>query len=176
MSSSYAVIGNYQSDKRRVEALTEAVKLMTKNRWILRTGGTKGAEEIAEKICDQFGGKKEVYLPYASYNGNQSPLYDLGKDLEAESMFYKFLYTWKLLNNKTKQLLRRHAYVLFGKNLDDPVRFVIGLSKNSETGMHIFELAWRNSIPVFDLTNEVKQSREQIEICDILCEAFNLER
>ena len=62
------------------EVLDEMIKIgkeLAESRYILRSGGAKGADTAFETGCDLVNGKKEIYLPWKNFNGNSSDLYDL---------------------------------------------------------------------------------------------------
>ena len=44
--------------------------------WLLRSGGSPGADSAFEQGCDEGHGRKEIFLPWQGFNGSESHLYD----------------------------------------------------------------------------------------------------
>ena len=86
----------------------------------LRSGGADGADSFFEAGA---GEDKEIYLPWRDFNGNPSLLY--GVCSRAESLARKYHPAPHRLNGGVLRLMARNSYQVLGRNLDDPVEFVI---------------------------------------------------
>lgn len=124
---------------------------------ILRSGGARGADTAFGRGCDSVNGQKEIYLPHKGFNSNESPLFDIAKQIHP---------VWERLSPMEKKLMARNVLQILGKDLQTPSLFVVcwtGDGYNGKrgkytertggTGMAI-ELASRNMIPVFNLSNK----------------------
>lgn len=148
MSRSYAGIGSRQTPDEIGKYMTSLAERL-RGVLTLRSGGADGADSFFEAGA---GEDKEIYLPWRDFNGNHSPLY--GVCSRAESLARKYHPAPHRLNGGTLKLMARNSYQVLGRNLDDPVEFVICWtpegSGSGGTGQAI-RIAKDYQIPVFDL-------------------------
>lgn len=99
------------------------------NRYILRTGGAKGADTaFIEGARHTNPTNIEIYLPQDGFNG-----YRIDGDLnttdhipdKAWEMAEKFHPKFHTLSDYPKKLMARNSLQVFGKDMDDPVDFII---------------------------------------------------
>ena len=163
MSKYYAGCGNGSSTQLVCEMLKRTAEVMAKNGYILRTGGTKAADESLEKGCDNAKGKKEVYLPFEGYNDNPSKLYNLENYKEAENIAKKYDYNWTLSSNKVKSVITQYSYILLGRDLNTPAECLIACSNGRGTCDRAINLAKNLGIPVYDVGNLYDFPRDKKE-------------
>lgn len=134
--------------------------------YTLRSGGADGADLAFEDGAS----KKEIFLPWKGFNNNTSLLYDIPvKAFEISAQYHP---RWKALTQAAKKLMARNAQQVLGKNLDNPVEFVIcytpdGCTKGEErtkdtggTGQAI-SIASSVNIPVYNLQREMDRQLVQ---------------
>lgn len=79
---------------------------------ILRSGGAKGADSAFEAGCIRGKGTCHIWRPE-----HATP--------QAIAFTSKFHPAWKRCSDYTQRLHARNAHILLGRNLDNPVKFVI---------------------------------------------------
>ncbi len=144
--------------------------------WILRSGGAEGADSAFERGCDSVNGVKEIYLPWAKFNGRlttsdtYSPKgYILGSSGQAMMMAQKLLDPahWGRLSQGGKKLHARNFHQVLGKNLDTPSDLLICWTAGGQlvggTATAI-KLAMQYKIKVLNLFN----NKDRQEVLDLL--------
>jgi hypothetical protein len=95
----------------------------------LRSGYADGADQHFEKGCDAIGGKKEIFLPWRSFNGSTGQSFHIVPDddkmAQAMRLSAKFHPNWDKLNQAVKKLMARNAMQVLGLNLLSPAQFII---------------------------------------------------
>lgn len=90
---------------------------------VLRSGAAVGADTAFERGCDNVGGKKEIFLPWAQFNGHDSIF------LEPPTAAFELIDTiWddcKDRSHKVRSLFARNCQQILGPNLDSPSNFVV---------------------------------------------------
>jgi hypothetical protein len=130
--------------------------------WGLRSGAAKGCDATFESACDELDGPKQIFLPWARFNGHMSELYNSAP--LADKIAASIHPTYNRLTPASMKLIARNMHQVLGPNLDDPVRCVVcwtpdgcetfdtyGKSTGG-TGSAI-ALASIHGIPVFNLFN-----------------------
>lgn len=127
-------------------------KYLAKQGCILRSGGAKGADTAFEQGCDLAEGKKQIFLPWKNFNGNQSPLHTVTR--EARLLAKKYHPNWPVLGDRGRDFMGRNAYQMLGQTLLCPTSFVVCWTPNGEvvggTGQAL-RMAEDLHIPVFNL-------------------------
>jgi len=147
----YAGIGSRKTPKNILELFTKLGKYLAKKNYILRSGHAEGADLAFENGCDSSNSKKEIYLPWKSFNGSNSELivaYD--KAFEIAQQFHPY---WYNLKDGAKKLQARNSHQVLGNDLETPSKFVIcwteqGLGSGG-TGQAL-RIAKHYEIPIFD--------------------------
>jgi hypothetical protein len=126
-NKTYAGIGSRETPQEHLYILRDAAKYLAERGYTLRSGGADGSDFFCEKGCDLGGGKKEIYLPWRDFNGNGSDLYpdNLSNFFKAKEIAAKYHPAWSRLRDSVKKLMGRNTYQILGKNLDNPVDFVL---------------------------------------------------
>jgi len=149
-SMKYAGIGSRKTPYNILNFMTEYAKYLSSKNIILRSGGAIGADNAFEKGA---GTNKEIY--YAK---------DANK--ESNKIAKQFHPCWDKLSQYAKKLHSRNVFQILGKNLCDPVDFVVcwtedGCHSNNTrtiltggTGTAI-SIADYYDIPIFNLQDPV---------------------
>lgn len=74
MPKIYTGVGSRQTPPGICKLMVLIAGLYAARGWTLRSGGADGADLAFESGCDLANGVKEVYLPWARFNGNTSRL------------------------------------------------------------------------------------------------------
>lgn len=152
----YAGIG---SRKTPIEVQNKMTKIAEALRgaFCLRSGGAMGADSAFELGA---GNNKEIYLPRDTFNGrehdgklffnyNRLPRAD-----GARSLTQLFHPVPHVLSDYGIDLMSRNAMQVFGRNLNDPVQFVLIWTSNGETlggSGQAIRIAEHFKIPIFNM-------------------------
>jgi hypothetical protein len=97
---------------------------------MLRSGGAKGADTAFETGCDQAKGLKQIFLPWAGFNNNPSPIF--GSTKGAKEIAKKYHPAWDFLLPVARDFMGRNTYQILGLDLQNPATFVCCWTKNGE--------------------------------------------
>ncbi len=162
----YTGIGARKTPGNILHAMVQVGEFMYNAGHTLRSGGAQGADRAFEIGADRsFGLKrnagerdpstlKEIYLPSPGWNGNDSPLYNVGQDAErVASLFHP---AWDRLSDFVKKLMARNAYQMLGLDLETKSDFVICWTPKGEvvggTGQAL-RMASYYGIPIINMGN-----------------------
>ena len=125
--------------------------LWSKYGCVLRSGGANGADSAFERGVDLYKGKKEIYLPWDSFNQSDSKL--IVESEQAYQLAEKFHPNWDRLGTGAKKLMARNSHQVLGVDLNTPSSAIIcwtrgGLGQGG-TGQAI-RMAKHYGIPVLD--------------------------
>lgn len=155
----YTGIGSRESPQNILNFMTVIAQWLYNRNFILRSGGTDGADTAFEKGA---GNKKEIYLPWKGFNNNSSFLYTIPKD--AFEIASKVHPAWNKCSSTAKKLHARNVLQVWGKDLHTFSKFVVCWTKGGKpvggTATAI-KLAEKVGIPVFNLA--IKNHREKIK-------------
>lgn len=162
MTVYYAGVGSRTTPSLELAKMQEFAYHAARQGWTLRSGAAQGADATFELGCDDFGGSKEIFLPWALFNGHTSPLYTPSDG--ALKLAKEIHPAWDYLSIAAKRLVARNMHQILGKNLNAPVGCVVCWTpdgcesadkygkKTGGTGTAIV-LASLNDIPVFNIRN-----------------------
>jgi hypothetical protein len=120
--------------------------------WLLRSGGSPGADTAFEEGCDLAGGRKEIYLPWRGFNGSDSPLY--ATPAEAMNIALQVHPELRARYWRVRKLRGRNVCQLLGQSLDEPSDFVIAWTEGGVPvggSATVLQLASARGIPVINL-------------------------
>ena len=155
---SYAGIGSRRTPAEVLLLMTK-IAFDLKDHLTLNSGAAPGADMAFE---DGAGSNKVIFVPWNGFSGKkmQYPI-----PPEAFEMASKAHKAWPYLSSAVRSLMARNCQQVLGKNLDDPVEFVICWTPDGceddktrtrdtgGTGLAITIASW-NAIPVFNLQND----------------------
>lgn len=162
----YAGIGSRETPQEVLDIFQEIAKELALKKFILRSGGADGADSAFERGCDEVKGDKEIYLPWKNFNGNKSELYTPTK--EAFLVSSKYHLRWSYLKQGVKNLHARNVHQILGKDLNNPVDFVICWTKGSGGTMQTLRIAMGYKEKVIPIYNFLVK---QYNLNDILKES-----
>ena len=147
----YAGIGSRATPVEIQHLMYQIAKSLARQGYTLRSGAAGGADQAFEKGCDKICGKKEIYLPWAAFEGSSSPLIvQPGKAYEIAEEFHPY---WYNLSQGARKLQARNSHQILGRDLSTPSRFVLCYTKNGNgqggTGQAI-RIARAHNVPIFD--------------------------
>lgn len=149
---SYAGIGSREAPDWILSYMRAIARWLGLKGYNLRSGHAPGSDFVFELGCDEVNGSKEIFLPWIGFNGSDSTLI-VNKELafKLAEKYHKF---WNSLRHPTKLLMARNGHQVLGKELNDPVKFVVCWTKNGSgeggTGQAI-RIALDYNIPIFDM-------------------------
>jgi len=163
MNKVYTGIGSRSTPANMKLLIRDFGRYFALSGWTLRSGGADGADYHFEEGCDEFDGKKEIYLPWKGFNFNTSNRYVIVD--EAVELAARYHPRWGFLSNAEKKLHSRNVYQVLGYKLDKPSDFLLcwtfdgcsskkeRTSKTGGTGLAI-AIADDYGVPVINLKNE----------------------
>lgn len=156
ISMDYAGIGSRKTPPAVLHRMTKVARRLEEMGYTLRSGGAVGADTAFELGAMN----KEIYLPWAGFNGNPSVLSYVS--IEARAVASCVHPAMDRLSDPVKLLMGRNAYQVLGHDLQTPSDFVLCWTpdgaeseaarshKTGGTGLAI-ALASRWKIPVFNM-------------------------
>lgn len=115
----YAGIGSRETPPEICEVMTQVAYVLDAMGWTLRSGGADGADIAFENGAN----RKEIFLPYKGFNKNTSPLYHI--DPRAFEIAKAVHPAWDRCNDFARKAHARNAHQVLGKQLNDPVSFLM---------------------------------------------------
>lgn len=120
--------------------------------WVLRSGGSPGADTAFEKGCDLGGGAKEIYLPWRGFNGSDSPLFETPAG--AAELARKIHPGLDRRSRSVQKLRARNVCQILGLSLSEPSHLVIAWTESavpSGGSATVLRIAEQRGIPVINL-------------------------
>lgn len=120
--------------------------------WVLRSGGSPGADTAFEKGCDLGGGAKEIYLPWRGFNGSDSPLFETPAG--AAELARKIHPGLDRRSRSVQKLRSRNVCQILGLSLNEPSLLVIAWTESavpSGGSVTVLRIAEQRGIPVINL-------------------------
>lgn len=135
--------------------------------WVLRSGGSPGADTAFEKGCDLASGAKEIFLPWRGFNGSDSPLFETPQTaMELAREIHPGL---NRRSGSVRKLRARNVCQILGASLSEPSHLVIAWTGNavpsggSATVLHI---AAERGIPVLNLAEPIYSTMDEATALD----------
>lgn len=134
---------------------------------ILRSGAAAGADSAFE--CGA-GEAKEIFLPWAGFNGSRSPLYRIPP--AAFEIAARFHPAWQTLGGAVRKLMARNSQQVLGGELDHASGFVLcwtpdAVELGSETSVktggtgQAIRIASGHGVPVINMARAGWRNRLQ---------------
>lgn len=147
----YAGIGSRETPRETLEKMAEIATYLEKHKWVLRSGGAKGADQAFE------AGLRNAKNAQIFYPQDKIPLWT--------NVFTDMFHPApNRLGDFARKLMNRNAMQILGADGNSPVKMVICWTKDGKasggTGQAI-RIAEYFGIPVFNLKN--KGSQKQIK-------------
>jgi hypothetical protein len=149
----YSGVGSRQTPRPVLKLMKKIASLLADQGYVLRSGAAEGADQAFEMGCDSVSGKKEIYLPWRSFNGNISPFYRITQaalDMAADTHP-----AWDKCSQGAKKLHARNCYQIMGGDLKTPSEFVVcwtvGAKPTGGTAT-VLKIAVVNNIPIYNIS------------------------
>ena len=123
----YAGIGSRETPMEVQGFFEKIAKSFAEQGFVLRSGGAVGADTAFEKGCDEAGGEKEIFLPWAGHNGSDSTL--IVNNSEAFTIAERFHNHWHTLSPKARDLQARNTHQVLGWDLKTHTDFIVCWTK-----------------------------------------------
>ena len=150
----YTGIGSRQTPEPVLRLMVLLSCELARRGWVLRSGGSPGADTAFEKGCDLGDGAKEIYLPWRGFNGSASPLYKTPP--EAVELARKIHPGLNRRSGSVQKLRARNVCQILGAMLSEPSYLVIAWTKNavpSGGSATVLRIAEERGIPMVNLAD-----------------------
>ncbi len=161
MSMKYAGIGYISTPEKVREQMTTIGSQLAEMGFVLRSGNTIGAEQAWEELVPE--NKKEIMVPQTKPNCPHGIVPDFIME-QSEFVIEHYHKTYSdsfHKNNAYVQYLHlRNLNILYGKDLNDPVDFVVYWNAGDSlmgNVAHIVSMANELKIPCFNIWNQEDQ-------------------
>ena len=153
----YAGIGSRETPLDVLSLMTDIAIELANYGFTLRSGGADGADSAFEIGAGDGRLVKEIYLPWAGFNGSRSHLYlwptpDL--QAEAETIAARHHPAWERCSQGARKMHTRNVAQVLGEYLNQPALCVICWTPNGSgtggTGQAL-RIAKTYGVPIFDL-------------------------
>ena len=163
----YTGIGSRDTPPLILEAMEALAGFMAEQEFTLRSGAAEGADTAFEKGAAEFNGRREIYLPWPSFNGHHSKL---EPKQEAYTIAEAFHPNWPKLYTAGRKLMACNVHQVLGTSLQSPSQFVVCWTpkgKNVGSTVLAINLALANNIPVINL-GAITLENAQAQIMELL--------
>lgn len=152
----YAGIGSRETPSSVLDDMWHIAFQLGFMNWILRSGGAPGADTAFESGCNHAGGTKEIYIPWAGFQGRRDAIVGAEQPnfQDALQLASNFHPAWDRCKQGARALHARNGYQILGKSLTQKADCVICWTRNASgtggTGQAL-RIAKHFNIPIFDL-------------------------
>jgi len=149
----YAGIGSRKTPQHILTLMTDIAQVMHAFHFTLRSGGADGADTAFERGA---GAKKEIFLPWAGYNGrsNGPGIFVPPDKPDMFNIAKQFHPAWHRCSPGAQRLHARNVCQILGLDLETPSSLVVCWTPNGSgsggTGQAL-RIAKGYDIPIFDL-------------------------
>ncbi len=155
MGRHYTGVGSRETPAYLLDWMTALASWLDERGCILRSGGAPGADSAFEAGARN---RREIFLPWARFNGNSSPLYLKGApdECKAVEIAQRIHPAWGRLSQAARRLHARNAYQVLGSDLAHPSGFLICWTPNAaDVGgtRTAIMIAREYDVPVFNVAD-----------------------
>lgn len=159
--------GSRRTPKEILRLMSSIARELEKRGYILRTGGSPGAEESFGSAVNN----KIIYLPWYGFNKKKDGKHHISR--EAYDIARKFHPAWYACNISIRRLLAMNVHQLLGDNCDEPSKFLIcwtpdgaenKITKDTGSTSQLIRIAVGYGIPIYNFRNKDSIDRFQEEI------------
>lgn len=151
----YTGIGSRETPHEIILRMQTIAAVLASKGFTLRSGGANGADAAFEYGCDLVRGKKQIFLPWKEFNGNNSNIHTV--DENALKLAAGLHPNWAACSEGARRMHARNCYQVLGFNVlsvDDISKLVICWTRNGSgsggTGQAL-RLARKLGVPIYDL-------------------------
>jgi hypothetical protein len=172
----YAGIGSRDTPQDILKIMEQLALCLGKNNYILRSGGSPGADTAFERGAKKAEAKFEIYLPWSKFQDRAGKNYIDVRNLDsfdqAKKIASKNHPNFAELSPGSKKLIIRDTYQVLGEDLENPTEFVVcwtpdgcitDRDRSRETGGtgQAISIASKRGIPIFNL--KLKEHKRQVK-------------
>lgn len=167
-SKFYAGVGSRQTPPEILKIMESAANLLSKDKWTLRSGGADGADLAFERGVPGIS-PRYIFLPYAGFNGSDSPHYLESYNVSTVQAAMKIAShihpAWAKCSDFAKKCHARNIFQVLGPELESSStywsKFVVCWTKDGKSvggTRTAIECARAKGIPVYNLAipNDLK--------------------
>lgn len=151
MTVYYAGIGSRKTPGRVLSQMEDLARWLGDRGCTLRSGGAPGADTAFEDGLRRHH-PREIYLPWAKFNGHDSRLHNI--TVQALALAATHHPNWRACRESARRLHARNGYQVLGQDLNTPSSFIVcwtfGGHGGGGTGQAI-RIARAHGIDVYDL-------------------------
>jgi hypothetical protein len=126
----YTGVGSRQTPAAILSIMRETARRLALLGWTLRSGHAEGADSAFEEGCDAAHGAKEIFLPWAGFNGSTSAFH--GAPAAAFEIAQRIHPAWDGLTDYVRMCQARDIQQVLGPALDSPSLAVIAWTHGPE--------------------------------------------
>lgn len=161
----YTGIGSRRTPEPVLRLMRTVGRALAECGWLLRSGGSPGADTAFEQGCDEAHGAKEIFLPWRGFNGSDSPLCDTPPEaLQIATRYHRRLL---FRSQRIKQLRARNVCQVLGRGLDRPSDVVIAWTEHglfSGGTATVLRIAAERGIPTINLGDQEYERMSDAEL------------
>jgi len=172
----YAGIGSRDTPQNILEIMEKLALCLGKNNYILRSGGSPGADTAFETGAKKTDSEYEIFLPWSKFRDRKGKNYIDVRNLDTFSKAKKIAKQnhpyFNELSPESKKLIIRDTYQVLGKDLNTPSEFIVCWTpdgcityrdRSKETGGtgQAITIASKRGIPIFNL--KLKEHKRKIK-------------
>lgn len=157
---SFAGIGSRKTPPSVLNIMAQFAMFMGTRNNVLRTGGAEGADSAFMNGCKSVQGPAEIYLPWGGYQcsalefcpDNWAVYHTVNQ--AALDLAAKYHPSWSKCSRGARALHARNGYIVLGRELNDPVKFIIAWTPGGDGGGgtgQALRIAKAYGIPILDL-------------------------
>lgn len=156
MTKYYAGIGSRKTPSEVCEKMTRIAEILS-SKYILRSGGANGADSAFENGAED---RKEIYLPQNYFNSRKCDnkyyfnYQEMPGAVQAQKTVRLYHPAADNLSDYAFHLHSRNAMQILGKNMNDPVEFVVCWTPEGKFvggTAQALKIARHYSIPIYNL-------------------------
>lgn len=154
----YAAVGSRETPEEYADDLARVVLIMSIAGFVMRSGGAYGADTMFENAANGIAAPKEIFLPWDNFNNRtiDKDHFVMPYNHEANRIAKNYHPMFYRMGEITAKLIIRNGYQVCGRELNDPVKFVVCYTKAAlpvgGTGQAI-RIATALGIPIFNFGN-----------------------
>lgn len=170
----YAGIGSRKTPDTVLEVMQNIGHELARFNWVLRSGGAVGADSAFENGCDLLHGQKQVFIPWAGFNGRKFrdgaviPFATMDLQERAERIAASFHPAWHKCSSGAKSLHMRNVAQVLGPDLETPSSLVVCWTPEGKLvggTAQAIRIAEAHGIPVFNLgLPNIEQTLDELAI------------
>lgn len=135
----YTGIGSRETPKAILDIMEDLANWCSEKGCILRSGGADGADTAFETGCNNWGGDKEIYIPWGNFNDrsvSEEGIFVRGNDVNSREIASTIHPVFYSLGRGAQALHARNVNQVLGRDSSnpDPSSFLIYFAPRTKNG------------------------------------------